>query len=98
MQNRNDNAPLQQLDEWDDFVATRYRQGKSEEARKILEALPQETLAQPNISLYYAAVLMAEHDSASALKFARIAVTSKDMLPQEESIAKRILIAAEPAH
>lgn len=80
------------------YSFARLSQGKSEEARKILEALPQETLAQPNISLYYAAVLMAEHDSASALKFARIAVTSKDMLPQEESIAKRILIAAEPAH
>ena len=26
-----DNAPLQQLDEWDEFVAARYRQGKSEE-------------------------------------------------------------------
>src|ERR1700676_5403503 len=26
-----DNAPLQRVDEWDDFVATRYRQGKSEE-------------------------------------------------------------------
>ena len=26
-----DNAPLKQLDEWDDFVATRYRQDKSEE-------------------------------------------------------------------
>ena len=26
-----DNEPLQQLDEWDDFIATRYRQGKSED-------------------------------------------------------------------
>ena len=26
-----DNAPLHHLDEWDDFVGTRYRQGKSEE-------------------------------------------------------------------
>ena len=40
---------------------------------------------------------MAEHDSASALKFARIAETSKEMLPQEESLAKRILLATEPA-
>jgi len=24
-------GPLKQLDDWDDFVATRYRQGKSEE-------------------------------------------------------------------
>ena len=26
-----DNQPLRELDEWDDFVATRYQQGKSEE-------------------------------------------------------------------
>ena len=26
-----DNAPLEQLDDWDDFIATRYQQGKSEE-------------------------------------------------------------------
>ena len=26
-----DNAPMKELDEWDDFVATRYKQGKSEE-------------------------------------------------------------------
>ena len=25
------NAPMKELDEWDDFVATRYKQGKSEE-------------------------------------------------------------------
>jgi inositol oxygenase len=24
-------APLKQLDDWDDFVATRYREGKSKE-------------------------------------------------------------------
>jgi Flp pilus assembly protein TadD len=73
------------------------RQGKSEEARKILEALPSETLAQPDISLYYAAALLADHDPTAALKFAKIAVTSKEMLPQEESIAKGILLAADPA-
>jgi Flp pilus assembly protein TadD len=79
------------------YSFARLSQGKSGEARKILEALPSEILAQPNISLYYAAVLIEEHDRASALKFARIAVTSKEMLPQEESIAKRILFAADPA-
>ena len=26
-----ENQPMQQLEEWDDFVATRYRQGKSEQ-------------------------------------------------------------------
>jgi inositol oxygenase len=31
MRDRSHNAPLQQLDDWDDFVAARYRQGKSEE-------------------------------------------------------------------
>ena len=78
------------------YSFARLCQGKAAEARKILEALPPETLAQPNISLYYAAVLFAEHDRDLALKFARIAVSSKDMLPQEEAIAKRILFAAAP--
>jgi inositol oxygenase len=31
MRQHDANAPLPQLDEWDDFVAIRYRQGKSEE-------------------------------------------------------------------
>ena len=31
MKHLSDHAPLQQLEEWDDFVARRYRQGKSEE-------------------------------------------------------------------
>jgi inositol oxygenase len=31
MQYRADKAPLQQLDEWDEFVATGYRQSTSEE-------------------------------------------------------------------
>ena len=26
-----ENAPMKELDEWDDFVATRYKQGKTEE-------------------------------------------------------------------
>jgi inositol oxygenase len=38
MQYRADDAPLQQLDEWDEFVATRYRQGKSEEEFRNYQA------------------------------------------------------------
>jgi inositol oxygenase len=33
-----ENGPMQQLEEWDDFVATRYRQGKSEEEFRNYEA------------------------------------------------------------
>ncbi len=33
-----ENQPMQQLEEWDDFVATRYRQGKSEEEFRNYEA------------------------------------------------------------
>jgi len=43
-----DNAPLKQLDEGDDFVATRYRQGKSEEEFQNYEAE-----ANPTVTEFY---------------------------------------------
>ena len=43
-----DNAPLKQLDEWDDFVATRYRQGKSEEEFRNYKAE-----ANPTVTEFY---------------------------------------------
>ncbi len=43
-----DNVPLQQLDEWDDFVAARYRQGKSEEEFRNYEAD-----ANPRVTEFY---------------------------------------------
>ena len=43
-----DNAPLQRVDEWDDFVATRYRQGKSEEEFRNYKAD-----ANPTVTEFY---------------------------------------------
>src|SRR6266571_4289495 len=43
-----DNAPLQQLEEWDDFVATRYRQDKSEEEFRNYKAD-----ANPTVTEFY---------------------------------------------
>src|SRR5712672_465008 len=40
------NGPLKQLDDWDDFVATRYRQGKSEEEFRNYEADANSTVTQ----------------------------------------------------
>src|SRR5438477_5594041 len=40
------NGPLKQLDDWDDFVATRYRQGKSEEEFRNYEADANPTVTQ----------------------------------------------------
>ena len=34
MKNVADNAPLKELEEWDEFVATRYQQGKSAESQE----------------------------------------------------------------
>jgi inositol oxygenase len=42
------NGPMQQLEEWDDFVATRYRQGKSEEEFRNYEAD-----ANPGVTQFY---------------------------------------------
>jgi inositol oxygenase len=42
------NGPMQQLEEWDDFVATRYRQGKSEE-----EFRNYQTDANPGVTQFY---------------------------------------------
>ena len=43
-----DQAPLKELDEWDDFVATRYRQGKSEEEFRNYKAD-----ANPTVTEFY---------------------------------------------
>src|SRR6267143_5619945 len=43
-----DHAPLKELDEWDDFVATRYRQGKSEEEFRNYKAD-----ANPTVTEFY---------------------------------------------
>jgi len=43
-----ENGPMQQLEEWDDFVATRYRQGKSEEEFRNYEAD-----ANPGVTQFY---------------------------------------------
>ena len=43
-----DRAPLQKLDDWDDFVAARYRQGKSEEEFRIYKAD-----ANPTVTEFY---------------------------------------------
>ena len=40
------NGPLNQLDDWDDFVATRYRQGKSEEEFRNYQADANPTVTQ----------------------------------------------------
>src|SRR6202158_6480779 len=48
MQDRAYNAPLQQLDDWDDFVAARYRQGKSEEEFRNYKAD-----ANPTVTEFY---------------------------------------------
>jgi len=48
MQQVLDNAPLKELDEWDDFVATRYRQDKSEEEFRNYKAD-----ANPGVTEFY---------------------------------------------
>jgi len=48
MRDRSHNAPLQQLDDWDDFVAARYRQGKSEEEFRNYKAD-----ANPTVTEFY---------------------------------------------
>src|SRR6202158_6125700 len=46
MERASDNAPLKQLDEWDDFVATRYRRGKSEEKFRDYKAETNPTVTE----------------------------------------------------
>jgi inositol oxygenase len=42
------NGPFNQIDDWDDFVATRYKQGKSEEEFRNYKAD-----ANPKITEFY---------------------------------------------
>src|ERR1700674_2714676 len=48
MERASDNAPLKQLDEWHDFVSTRYRRGKSEEEVRNYKAE-----ANPTVTEFY---------------------------------------------
>jgi inositol oxygenase len=48
MRNLTEDAPLKQLDDWDDFVATRYRQGKAEEEFRNYKAD-----ANPTVTEFY---------------------------------------------
>jgi len=48
MRNLTEDAPLPQLDDWDDFVATRYRQGKAEEEFRNYKAD-----ANPTVTEFY---------------------------------------------
>jgi len=48
MRNLTDDAPLHQLDDWDDFVAIRYRQGKAEEEFRNYKAD-----ANPTVTEFY---------------------------------------------
>jgi len=48
MRNLTEDAPLKQLDDWDDFVATRYRQGKAEEEFRNYKAD-----ANPTVTAFY---------------------------------------------
>src|SRR5260370_41566987 len=41
-----DNVPLKELDDWDDFVATRYQQGKSEEEFRNYKADADSTVTE----------------------------------------------------
>jgi inositol oxygenase len=48
MRNLTEDAPLKQLDDWDDFVATRYQQGKAEEQFRNYKAD-----ANPTVTEFY---------------------------------------------
>jgi tetratricopeptide (TPR) repeat protein len=66
-------------------------QRKPTEARQVIEKINSDTLATPDVALVYARVLFANDDLDNARKFAKIGSTSANLLPEEESVAKRIL-------
>jgi len=72
----------------------RFRQGNPELARQILEKFDKQTLQDPGIALYYALSLATTHQSDEALRYAEIAERSQSLLPEEASLARRIIDAS----
>jgi tetratricopeptide (TPR) repeat protein len=64
------------------------RAGKVSEARQRLERLPAEQLSDPNIALHYGAALAATRDYDHALRYAKLALRSDQLLPEEKAIAE----------
>jgi Flp pilus assembly protein TadD len=72
----------------------RLRQGNPELARQILEKFDKQTLQEPGIALYYAFSMAAVEQSEEALYYAKIAEGTGRLLPEEESLARRIIDTA----
>jgi Flp pilus assembly protein TadD len=72
----------------------RLHQGNPELARRILEKFDKQTLEDPGLALYYAISLDAVHQSEKALHYAQIAERSRSLLPEEASLARRIIDAS----
>lgn len=72
------------------------RAGKSSEARQRLERLPAEQLSNPNIALHYAAALEANNDYEKALRYAKLALSSDQLLPEEKAIAEDVVEGKSP--
>jgi Flp pilus assembly protein TadD len=72
----------------------RLRQGNPELAKQILEKFDKQTLQEPGIALYYAFSMAAVEKSEEALYYAKIAEGSESLLPEEKSLARRIIDTA----
>ncbi|MEY2605986.1 MAG: hypothetical protein QOH31_3802 [Verrucomicrobiota bacterium] len=72
----------------------RIRQGNPELARQVLEKFDKQTLEDPGLALYYAISLDAVQQSEKALHYAQIAERSRSLLPEEASLARRIIDAS----
>jgi len=72
----------------------RFRQGNPELARQLLEKFDKQALEDPGLALYYAISLDALHQSEEALHYAQIAERSRSLLPEEASLARRIIDAS----
>ncbi|HEY4815287.1 MAG TPA: hypothetical protein VIH58_11445, partial [Chthoniobacterales bacterium] len=68
----------------------RLRQGRTEEARLVLEQLGDSVLKEPDIALYYAEALNAGPDKEKARQYAEIALGAQNLLPEEREMAERI--------
>jgi Flp pilus assembly protein TadD len=72
----------------------RFRQGDPELGRQLLEKFDKQTLEDPGLALYYALSLEAVQQSEKALHYAQIAEQSRCLLPEEASLARRIIDAS----
>lgn len=67
-----------------------YKEGRTEDGLKALEVLSERDLSEPQVALYYAALLAAKGDQTKAIRYLVLAESSPRLLPEEQRLLEEI--------